>query len=130
MNTEAEMGKLTTRPLTFSGSHLFVNADASRGELKVEVLDRDGHVIEPFTVMNCEPMKRSSTRAEIRWKGATGLSTVAKKQPVRLRFSLTRGELYAFWISPDAHGASQGYVAAGGPGFSGPKDMEGDRTAK
>jgi len=29
------------------------------------------------------------------------------------------GALYAFWITPDATGASHGYVAAGGPGFPG-----------
>jgi len=125
MNAGDKPGALTTRPLTFSGSHLFVNANASGGELKAELTDHDGKVIEPFTLQNCEPIKKDGTRMEIRWKDANDLSAIVGKQPVRLRFSLTHGALYAFWISPDAHGASQGYVAAGGPGFAGPKDMEG-----
>lgn len=28
------------------------------------------------------------------------------------------GQLYSFWVSPDLTGASDGYVAAGGPGFT------------
>jgi hypothetical protein len=38
-------------------------------------------------------------------------------QPVRLRFHLRHGSLYAFWMSPSESGVSGGYVAAGGPGF-------------
>jgi hypothetical protein len=40
-------------------------------------------------------------------------------------FHLQNGKLYAFWVSPDASGASRGYVAAGGPGFTGPTDTVG-----
>ena len=41
---------------------------------------------------------------------------------VRFRFQLSRGSLYAFWVSGAADGASGGYVAAGGPGFHTPVD--------
>jgi hypothetical protein len=37
------------------------------------------------------------------------------------------GRLYSFWVSPDASGASYGYVAAGGPGFTGPTDTVGEK---
>jgi hypothetical protein len=57
----------------------------------------------------------------VTWTGAEDLSTVAGR-PVRLRFHLTRGSLYAFWVSADASGASGGYVAGGGPDFPGPLD--------
>ena len=50
-------------------------------------------------------------------------------QTVRFRFHLTRGRLYAFWVSPSPNGASHGYVAAGGPGFTGPVDTLGDRPS-
>src|SRR5262249_26257052 len=40
--TSAGAGTLTTRPLRFSGRHLFVNVDAAGGALRVEVLDREG----------------------------------------------------------------------------------------
>ena len=46
-------------------------------------------------------------------------------QKVKLRFHLRNGRLYAFWVTPDANGASYGYVAAGAPGFTGPRDTTG-----
>jgi hypothetical protein len=122
MNAEdGNVGTLTTRPLSFSGKHLFVNVNAAGGDLRVEVLDRDHRIIEPFILENCEPVRGDSTRLEVRWKGVNDLSAVSG-QPVRLRFSLAKGALYSFWVSPDARGASHGYVAAGGPGFAGPMD--------
>ena len=33
--------------------------------------------------------------------------------------------MYSFWVSPTADGASNGYVAGGGPGFTGPTDTLG-----
>jgi hypothetical protein len=44
---------------------------------------------------------------------------------VRLRFWLTRGRWYAFWVTPYASGESRGYVAGGGPEFRGPIDSPG-----
>ena len=117
-------GALTTRPTTFNGRRLFVNVDAAHGSLEVEVLDRGGSVIEPFTRFGCEPITTDSTLQEVTWSGGSDLSGVSG-QPVRFRFHLTGGQLYSFWVSPDAAGASYGYVAAGGPGFAGPRDTTG-----
>jgi hypothetical protein len=38
---------------------------------------------------------------------------------------LKNGALYSFWVSRDASGRSDGYVAGGGPGFTGPTDTVG-----
>ena len=112
---------LTTRPIRFSGSQLFVNADMSGGgELRVEVLDRGGKVIAPFTQAACAPVTGNGTRLEVSWSAGT-LADLSGHD-VRLRFSLTRGRLYAFWVSPDRTGRSRGYPAAGGPEFKGPVD--------
>ncbi len=124
MNSGAEAGTLTTRPVTFHGKQLFVNADVPDGRLRAEVLDGNGRVIEPFTLANCEPVKSDGTIIPVRWKGAGDLSSVAGK-PVRLRFELENGKLYSFWVSADETGRSDGYVAAGGPGFTGPTDTVG-----
>src|SRR5262249_4838217 len=72
---------------------------------------------------NCVPVRGDSTRAAVTWKGAD-LAKLAG-QAVRYRFHLRNGELYAFWVSPTDAGASHGYVAAGGPGFTGPTDSVG-----
>lgn len=113
---------LLTRPLRFTGSHLFVNLDG--GELRAEVVDERGQVVAPFSAANCVPVRGNSTRAAVRWTGAEDLSAVAGKT-VRLRFEVTAGAFYALWVSPEASGASHGYVAAGGPEFEGPVDLAG-----
>jgi len=57
----------------------------------------------------------------VRWAGIEDLSSLAN-QPVRFRFHLKNGKLYAFWVSPGGSGTSNGYVDAGGPGFSSSRD--------
>jgi hypothetical protein len=81
-------------------------------------------VIQPFSRGNCAPVREDRTLAAVKWQGANDLSEVAG-QPVRFRFHLNKGRLYAFWVSPEPSGASHGYVAAGGPGFSEPTDTVG-----
>lgn len=117
-------GTLTTRPVSFRGKHLFVNVDAPAGELRAEVLDERGDAIAPFTAANCTPVRADKTLQAVSWKDAPDLGKVAGKM-VKLRFHLKNGRLYAFWFSPEASGASHGYVSAGGPGFTGMTDTVG-----
>jgi len=124
MDAGSQGGTLTTRPLTFKGKHLFVNVDGPKGELKAEVIDKDGKVIEPFSLRNCQRVSCDKTLAAVTWKQAVDLSAVSGK-PVRFRFHLTNAAMYAFWVSPDRSGASHGFVAAGGPSFTGPTDTVG-----
>jgi hypothetical protein len=101
-----------------------VNIDAPQGELRVEILDKNDQVITPFTKENCEPVTADKTLQAVRWKGTEDLSGLAGK-PVKFRFHLTSGKIYAFWVSPDETGRSGGYVAGGGPGYTGPTDTVG-----
>src|SRR5262249_14526434 len=121
LDAGTEGGTLTTRPVVFNGGHLFVNIAAPDGKLAVEMLDEAGKVIAPFACTDCRTISGDSTKREVCWNGAPDLSGLASK-PVRFRFHLTNGSLYAFWVSKDARGASGGCVAAGGPGFAGPRD--------
>ncbi|MHC4131801.1 MAG: hypothetical protein ACYSSP_02850 [Planctomycetota bacterium] len=118
---------LMTRPVKFKGKYLFVNVDCPEGELKAEVLDKDGEVIEPFTVKNCQAISCDKTLTLVTWGGVDDLAVLAGK-PVRFRFYLKNGSLYAFWVSGDKSGASGGYVGAGGPGFIGPTDTVGENA--
>lgn len=122
MDADGAGGQLTTRPVRFSGQYLFVNADVPHGELRVEILDEAEQVIAPFNRENCIPIRADGTLQAISWKGASDFSSLAGR-PVKFRFCLTNGRLYAFWVSSDPAGASGGYVAAGGPGFSGNRDI-------
>ncbi len=121
MSAKESEGILTTRPVCFSGKYMFVNADCSRGELKVELLDENSRLIPELSFADCIPVSGDSTLQLVKWKGVSDLSKWAGKK-IRFRFQLKNGKLYAFWVSPDVSGASYGYVAAGGPGFKGSKD--------
>ena len=124
MDAGSTSGTLTTRPVKFTGKRLFVNVDNPAGSLQIEILDSNGQPIAPFTQVNCNVVSVNKTLQEVTWTGAADLSSLIG-QPVKFRFHLTNGSLYAFWVSPDASGASRGYVAAGGPGFTGPIDTVG-----
>ena len=103
-------GELTTRPVKFSGKHLFANFI---GELHVELLDEAGKVVGASATVSGD-----STKRKIELPGLEG----AAGKPVRFRFHLEEGSLYAFWVSADPAGASGGYLGAGGPGYAGVRD--------
>jgi len=121
MDADEAGGTLTTRPVRFSGKHLFVNVDDPKGEMRVEILNAAGDVVPRFASQECVPVSANKTLQSIRWSGVEDLSSLAN-QPVRFRFHLKNGQLYAFWVATDSSGASHGYVAAGGPGFSSNRD--------
>lgn len=109
-------GYLLTEPLSFDGRYLFVNADI-KGQLSVEVVDAGGKVIPGFSGKESIVMSRqNSTRHMIGWKGHKDLSSLGSR-PVQLRFYMTDGHLYSFWISPWETGESRGYTSGGGPGL-------------
>jgi hypothetical protein len=60
----------------------------------------------------------------VTWRGVESLARASNKN-VKLRFTLTTGSLYSFWVTDDKNGASHGYVAAGGPAFNGTLDTVG-----
>lgn len=117
-------GYVITRPLEYSGKYLFVNVDCPKGVLRAELLDEKENVIPGFSAQECRPLSVNSTITQIKWKNNKDIPT-QNNTPIRIKFHLTNGELYSFWVSKDESGASNGYNAAGGPGFSGSIDVEG-----
>ena len=122
MDAGDQPATLTTRPVSFSGSYLFINASASGGSVRAEVLDEQGQPVKGFELADCMPFEADSTRQMLSWRSGRTLADLAGR-PVRLRFELARAQLYAFWVSPDFTGTSRGYLAAGGPGLDGPVDL-------
>lgn len=116
-------GTLLTRPVRFAGKYLFVNADASKGAVAAEVLDSKGKVLKGYELSNSIPVKADGTKLALHWKNRKDLSALAG-QAVSIRFQVSNASLYSFWVSAKPSGASGGYVAAGGPGFTGTRDME------
>ena len=136
-------GVAITKPLIFTGSHLFVNFGVSGGDddsrrnngktgdgtasLVIAVLDAaTSQPIAPFNASTT--IRKDSVRQPVTWTndGATDLSTIAGK-PVRLQFTLTGtgSQLFSFWVAKSKCGESSGFVAAGGKGFTGMSDTNG-----
>lgn len=111
-------GEVLTRPVRFSGRHLFVNVDAPQGALRAEALDAAGAVVPGFSAEDCVAVSGDTTKARISWKGKADLAELCGKD-VRFRFVLEKGTLYSFWVSRSPEGASNGYLAGGGPGYAG-----------
>lgn len=121
MSAGEKPGVLTTRPVVFNGRFPFVNVDTADGELLVEILDENENVISNFAQDRFTPIQGDFVKVPMKWKGAKDLASLAGK-PIRFRFHLTKGDLYAFWVAPDDSGKSQGFVAGGGPDYPGPID--------
>lgn len=118
MQASRKEGYLLTEKLSFDGKYLFVNAEVGKGKLLVEVLDAEGNPIDGFTKKECVAMsKANSTKQLIIWKGKQDLSSL-NGENIRLKFYLSDGDLYSFWISPWKTGESRGYTAGGGPNLS------------
>jgi len=98
MDAGPDGGELTTRPVRFTGTHLFVNADLGDGELRAELLDAEGRVLAGFSRDDCEAVRGDSTSATIRWREGRDLSSL-RDRPVCVRFILTQGSLWSFWIA-------------------------------
>ena len=95
-------GELLTKRLTFSGDQLVVNlATQKHGELRVEVQDHEGRPIDGFTLKDCEPLSGDSIKQTVRWKSGRDLRRLGG-MPIRLRFRLSGGDLYAFQFLKDS----------------------------
>ena len=92
---ESEGGSLVTKPLVFEGSELRLNFVASdRGDVRVELQDANGVVIEGFAVSDCVPLRGDSIDEVVTWRGRD-VSTLAGTA-VRVRFEVKNSDVYSF----------------------------------
>lgn len=102
----SEGAELTTEPVTFDGAYLFVNADI-RGAMQIDVISTSGKTLCTYSLGASDSTKIYVGEVK-KYSGKT----------VQLRFKLTDGDIYSFWVSPWESGESRGYMAGGGPGLS------------
>ena len=78
-------GFVETREVRFDGRRLFLNADAEKGEIRVEVLERRGRtVLEDWSREQAQPWTGDHLQAEVRWQGQSSLEPL-RGQTVRFR---------------------------------------------
>jgi hypothetical protein len=102
LEPEHSEGTVLTRPISFSGDQLWLNADASKGSVEVEVLDENRRPVPGLTRADAIPLKTAAVRQQVGWgANAPSLGTLAGRT-VRLKFYLRNAKLYSFWISSKA----------------------------
>ncbi len=94
-----------TKPLSFKGQSLYLNADASRGEIKVEIVPAEvvDNRIDPwipethqgFSLDEAVPVTGKGVEQHVSWKGGASVANL-QGQPVRLRISVRNADLYGF----------------------------------
>ena len=91
-------GQVTTKPVTFTGKTLHVNATVRpQGSLKVEVLDAGtGQPIPGYT---SKMITGDQLDASVSWSGGPSLAALVGRQ-VEFRLDLLNTDLYSYWISP------------------------------
>lgn len=86
-------GTVTTRPITPAGRTLTVNYDPGPGgSLTVEVLDANGDPVPGYGPSDPITANALAPGTTVRW----GANATLPAGPVRLRFTQTGGDLYAF----------------------------------
>jgi hypothetical protein len=98
MKTPVEnIGQVTLRPIDLTGCReLTVNADATKGSVRVEVMNEDGYRIRGYSQDDAEPLKGDSLRHVVKWKD----KSLADLPPGRfmLRLHLDNAALYALTV--------------------------------
>ncbi len=85
-------GQVLTRPLLISGGKLLINADASRGRLRMALMEVDGGEVPGFGLGDFEVLQTNATKAEARWKTGRDIPT---DRPFRVVIELSNSRLYS-----------------------------------
>ena len=98
LNAGETPGTVVTRPLTFPGTRLFVNAEVAEGGwVKAGVLSTSRESIDGRTLEQSVPVRADTTRAPLVWANDQGLPALDDAH-VRLVFGLRNAKLYSFWV--------------------------------
>ena len=92
------VGQVTLKPITIGhSSSIEVNADATAGEIRVELLDGDGKRVRGFSFDDAIPIKGDSLKHAVRWK--SGVLSGLPKQQYMLRVHLKNATVYAITVT-------------------------------
>ena len=87
-------GTVITKPLTFNGKRLYINANSKYGSINIGLLDQENNLISDSqrTISGLD-----SIRIPVPFKA--NLSDVSDK-PIKIKFELKNAQLYGFQIKP------------------------------
>ena len=91
-------GRVVTRPLTFEGTSLYVNARvAPGGSLKAELRDAAGKPLSQYALGRCKAVTGDTLKARVAWEGSQAIQRPAG-EPLRVAFELKNAQVFAFWL--------------------------------
>jgi len=98
LNAQDTPGTVVTRPLTFPGTSLFVNAEVGEGGwVKAAVLSPAREAIDRCNLDQSVPLVEGTTRGPLQWDGRDSVQ-MGELEHVRLQFELKNAKLYSFWL--------------------------------
>jgi len=98
LNAGDTPGRVLTRPLTFEGKQLFVNADVGEeGCVKAAVLSRDSKAIAGYELKDSVPLTKGTTAGRMTWRSKKELNPPGDDH-LRILLQLQNAKLYSFWI--------------------------------
>ena len=93
-----DQGLVVTRPLTFDGTALYVNAQVENGGyIKAELRGTTNQSVEPYVLSNCRAVTGDSTKAHVTWDGADTIDR-PDGQSLRIAFEIKNARLFSFWV--------------------------------
>lgn len=92
LDADPQGGRLETKPLKLEGPDLIVNSDASRGELRVGLLEADGKPIPGYSMGESDVLKSDAMAWMARWKNQR---TVPTDRSVKVVIEMKSGRLFS-----------------------------------
>jgi hypothetical protein len=95
LTADAAGGEAVTRPITFAGSKLILNArTGARGSIRVELQDADGQPLAGFGAADAKAVTGDHLAIPAGWSAGVDVSRLAGT-PIRARFMLIDAELFS-----------------------------------
>jgi hypothetical protein len=88
-------GRMTTRPIRFSGRRLVLNfSTGAAGSVRAGITAPDGQPVAGFSLDDCRPLVGDAIGKTVAWSGGADLGALAGK-PVRLHFVMKDADIYS-----------------------------------
>jgi len=87
-------GSVLTKPFVLPGGELYLNTDASSGQVHMTVCDAAGEPLQGFE--RSQPLTGDHPKISVQWNN--GKLDKLSGQTIRLRFTVQRGKLFSYWF--------------------------------
>ncbi len=97
LDSDAPEGVVITKSFVCRGNQLLINADASRGRIRAELLDETGVALPGFEGDRSDPLHGDSVSQLVSWDGKSDLSSLEGRK-IKLRLLMSHSKLFSFRV--------------------------------